>query len=52
VFIKNWILYYISANVDDLNIIGNTQDIDKPHNHLKMEFEIKDLGQRKIRLLA
>jgi hypothetical protein len=31
--------------VDNLNIIGNTQDIDEAHNHLKTEFEMKDLGQ-------
>jgi hypothetical protein len=30
--------------VDDLNIIGNTQDIDEARDHLKTEFEMKDLG--------
>jgi hypothetical protein len=28
-----------------LNIIGKTQDIDEARNHLKMEFEMKDLGK-------
>jgi hypothetical protein len=35
-------------NVDDLNIIGNTKDIDEVCNHLKMEFEMKDLGKIKF----
>ena len=35
----------ISVYVDDLNIIGNTQDIDEARNHLKTEFEMKDLGK-------
>jgi hypothetical protein len=34
--------------VDDLNIIGNESDINEACHHLKMEFEIKDLGQTKI----
>jgi hypothetical protein len=34
--------------VDDLNIIGNTQDIDEARNHLKTEFEMKDLGKTKF----
>src|SRR6266540_3158333 len=38
----------IPVYVDDLNIIENTQDIDEAHNHLKMEFEMKDLGQTKF----
>ncbi len=38
----------ISVYVDDLNIIGNTQDIDEARNHLKTEFEMKDLGQTKF----
>jgi hypothetical protein len=37
--------------VDDLNIIGHTKDIDKTCNHLKMEFEMKDLGRTKFYLL-
>src|SRR5207244_2956315 len=35
----------ISVYVYDLNIIKNTQDIDEARNHLKTEFEMKDLGQ-------
>src|SRR6266511_2573053 len=38
----------ISVYVDDLNIIGNTQDIDEARNHLKIEFEMKDLSQTKF----
>ena len=38
----------ISGYADDLNIIGNTQDIDEARNHLKTEFEMKDLGQTKF----
>jgi hypothetical protein len=34
--------------VDDLNIIGNTQDIDEARDQLKMEFEMKDLGKTKF----
>jgi hypothetical protein len=34
--------------VDDLNIIGNTRDIDQARNLLKMEFEMKDLGKIKF----
>jgi hypothetical protein len=34
--------------VDDLNIIGNTQDIDEARDHLKTEFEMKDLGKTKF----
>jgi hypothetical protein len=34
--------------VDDLNIIGHTKDIDEAHNHLKTEFEMKDLGNTKF----
>jgi hypothetical protein len=34
--------------IDDLNIIGNTQDIDEAHNHLKTEIEMKDLGKTKL----
>jgi hypothetical protein len=35
----------ISVYLVDLNIIGNTQDIDETRNHLNTEFEMKDLGQ-------
>ena len=38
----------ISVYVDDLNIIGTTPDIEEARNHLKTEFEIKDLGQTKF----
>ena len=50
VFIKKFLSGFciISVYVDDLNIIGNTQDIDKASIHLKTEFEIKDLGKTKF----
>ena len=38
----------ISVYVDDLNIIGNTQDIDEARRHLKAEFEMKDLGKTRF----
>jgi hypothetical protein len=38
----------ISTYVDDLNIIGCAKDIDEAHNHLKKEFEMKDLGKTKF----
>jgi hypothetical protein len=38
----------ISIYVDDLNIIGTQQDIDETRNHLKAEFEMKDLGKTKF----
>jgi hypothetical protein len=38
----------ISVYVDNLNIIGHTKDIDEARNHLKMEFEMKDLGRIKF----
>jgi hypothetical protein len=31
--------------MDNLNIIGHIKDIDETRNHLKMEFEMKDLGK-------
>jgi len=34
--------------VDDINIIGNTQNIDETRNHLKTEFEMTDLGKTKF----
>ena len=34
----------VSVYVDDLNIIGTTQEIHEASNHLKTEFEMKDLG--------
>ncbi|WVZ79985.1 hypothetical protein U9M48_027505 [Paspalum notatum var. saurae] len=36
----------ISVYVDDLNMIGNPQD--EARNHLKTEFEMKDLGKTKF----
>jgi hypothetical protein len=36
--------------VDDLNIIGHIKGIDEAHNHLKTEFEMKDLGRIKFYL--
>jgi hypothetical protein len=38
----------ISVYVNDLNIIGRTKDIDEAHNHLKKEFEMKDLDKTKF----
>jgi hypothetical protein len=38
----------ILVYVDDLNIIGHIKDIDEARNHLKTEFEIKDLGRTKF----
>jgi hypothetical protein len=38
----------ISVYVDDLNIIGHAKDIDEVRNHLKKEFEMKDLGTTKF----
>jgi hypothetical protein len=34
--------------VVDLNIIGHTKDIDEARNHLKTEFEMKNLGRTKF----
>ena len=50
VFIKKLSIGFciISVYVDDLNIIRNTQDIDEARNHLKTEFEMKDLEQTKF----
>ena len=42
--------FYIISVYVDLNIIGNPQDIDEARNHLKTEYEMKDLGQTKISL--
>jgi hypothetical protein len=38
----------ISVYVDDPNIIDHTKDIDEARNHIKMEFEMKDLGRTKF----
>jgi hypothetical protein len=50
VFIKKSLSGFciISVYVDDLNIIGNTRDIDEARNHLKTKFEMKDLGETKF----
>jgi hypothetical protein len=40
----------ILVYVDELDIIGHTKDIYKARNHLKTEFEIKDLGKTKFYL--
>jgi hypothetical protein len=40
----------ISVYVDDLNIIDHTNDIDEALNHLKKEFEMKNLGKTKFYL--
>ena len=45
--VQNVILHCICV-VDDLNMIGNQQDIDEACNHLRMEFELKDLGHTKF----
>jgi hypothetical protein len=38
----------ISVYVDDLNIIGHAKEIGEACNHLKTEFEMKDLGRTKF----
>jgi hypothetical protein len=50
VFIKNSSKGFciISVYVDYLNIIGNKVDINEACHHLKMEFEMKYLGQTKF----
>jgi hypothetical protein len=40
--------YIISIYVDDLNIIGHAKNIYEAHNHLKKEFEMKDLRKSKF----
>jgi len=35
----------ISVYVDDLNIIGTTQDIEEASSYLKTELKMKDLGK-------
>jgi hypothetical protein len=39
--------YIISVYVDDLIIIGNTEDIKEASSYLKTEFEMKELGKTK-----
>jgi len=50
VFIKRSSLGFciISVYVDDINIIGNSESIDEARNHLKTDFEMKDLGKTKF----
>jgi hypothetical protein len=50
VFIKKSSIGFciVSIYVDDLNIIGYAKDIDEACNHLKKEFEMKDLGKIKF----
>jgi hypothetical protein len=40
--------YIISVYVDDLNIIGTELNINEVQDHLKMEFEMKNLGKIKF----
>jgi hypothetical protein len=40
----------ISVYVDGLNIISHANDINESHNHLKKEFEMKDLSKTKCYL--
>lgn len=46
--ISHIFFFIISVYFDDLNIIDNTQDIDKTYNHLKTEFEMKDFIHTKF----
>jgi hypothetical protein len=50
VFIRKYTTRFciISVYVDDLNIIGHTKNIDEARDHLKMEFEMKDLSRTKF----
>jgi len=50
VFIKRSSLGFciISVYVDDINIIGNSESIDEARNHLKTDFEMKNLGKTKF----
>ena len=48
IFIKRTPTGFCIMYVDDLNIIGNTQDIDEACSHLKTEFDMKDLGKTKF----
>jgi len=40
--------YIILVYVDDLSIIGNEVDMNEAQHHLKIEFEMKDLGHTKF----
>jgi len=50
VFIKRSLSGFciISVYVNDINIIGNSHNIDEARSHLKTEFEMKDLGKTKF----
>jgi hypothetical protein len=50
VFIRKYTTRFciILVYVDDLDIIGHIKDIDETRNHLKMKFEIKNLGKTKF----
>jgi hypothetical protein len=50
VFIKKSTIGFciILVYMDDLNIIGHTKDVDKACDHLKTEFEMKDLDRTKF----
>ena len=38
----------IAVYVDDLNIIGTPEELQKAANFLKLEFEMKDLGRTRF----
>ena len=38
----------ITVYVDDLNLVGTPKELTKIANYLKNEFEMKDLGKKKI----
>jgi hypothetical protein len=50
IFIKRYSIGFciILVYANDLNIIGNIQDIDEARNHLKTEFEMKDLSKTRF----
>ena len=49
VFIKKTTIGFaiIAVSVDDLNLIGTTEELIKTTNYLKREFEMQDLGKTK-----
>ena len=50
VFIKRYQSQFviIAVHVDDLNIIGTLEELQKAANCLKLEFEMKDLGRTRF----
>ena len=50
IFIKKTILGFVilAVYVDDINIIGTPEEVQKAIKYLKKEFEMKDLGKTKI----